>query len=142
MAKVSMSMREAQELFYLSSNDTPTLNRRFLLDAAKQEAAGMARAGFIAPRERTYRLGGRSTYATFEMALGSMHQGKYISDHDLKIALKVATVMTGGNCTSREKVSEQYLLDLELEAFLSLCGEPKTMERIMHMLQFNKPLRN
>lgn len=142
MAKVSMSMREAQELFYLSSNDTPTLNRRYLLGAAKQEASGMARAGFIAPRERTYRLGGRSTYATFEMALGAMHQGKYISDHDLKIGLKVATVMTGGNCTSRERVSEQYLLDLELEAFLSLCGEPKTMERIMHMLQYNKPLRN
>ena len=76
------------------------------------------------------------------MALGSMRDGHFVSDHDLKIALKVAHVMTGGDCSPRNKVTEQYLLDLEREAFLSLCGEEKSQARIAHMLETNKPLRN
>ena len=119
-----------------------TLNRRHVLAAAKAEALGMASAGFTPPRRRTFRLPGRSAFATFEMGLGAMKDGHFVSEHDLKIALKVAHVMTGGDCTPRVKVSEQYLLDLEREAFLSLCGEEKTQARIGFMLENNKPLRN
>ena len=119
-----------------------TLNRRHLLAAAKAEALGMAQAGFVPPRRRTFRLPGKSAAATFDMALSSMKDGHYISEHDLKIAKKIAHVMTGGDCTPRVRVSEQYLLDLEREAFVSLCGEEKTVARIEYMLESNKPLRN
>jgi 3-hydroxyacyl-CoA dehydrogenase len=142
MAKTATSAEEAKDLMYLSSADGVTLNRRHLLQAAKYEALGMARAGFIAPRRRTFRLPGKSAYATFEMALGAMRDGHFISDHDLKIAMKIAQVMTGGDCSPRQRVTEQHLLDLEREAFLSLCGEKKTQERIAHMLETGKPLRN
>ena len=142
MAKVGTSAEESRELLYLAPTDGVTLNRRHLLAAAKAEARGMAEAGFVAPRRRTFRLPGKSAYATFEMALSSMRDGHFVSDHDLKIALKVAHVMTGGDCSPRQKVTEQHLLDLEREAFLSLCGEEKTLARISHMLETNKPLRN
>jgi 3-hydroxyacyl-CoA dehydrogenase len=142
MAKVATSAEEARELMFLTAADGVTLNRRHLLAAAKQEALGMARAGFRPPRRRTFRLPGRSAYATFEMALGSMRDGHFISDHDLKVALKVAHVMTGGDTTPRVKLSEQHLLDLERAAFLSLIGEEKTQERMAYMLEHNKPLRN
>jgi 3-hydroxyacyl-CoA dehydrogenase len=142
MAKVAESAEEAKELLFLAPTDGVTLNRRHVLAAAKAEALGMAEAGFVAPRRRTFRLPGKSAYATFEMALSSMRDGHFVSDHDLKIALKIAHVMTGGDCTPRNKVTEQYLLDLEREAFLSLCGEEKTLARIAHMLETNKPLRN
>ena len=118
------------------------MNRRQLLQSAKNEAWGMAAAGFIPPDVRVFRLPGKSACATFEMALNSMRQGRFISRYDLKIAMKIVHVMTGGDCTSRHPVSEQYLLDLEREAFLSLCGEQKTQERIAFMLKKNKPLRN
>jgi 3-hydroxyacyl-CoA dehydrogenase len=142
MAKVATSAEEAKELMYLAPTDGVTLNRRHVLMAAKAEALGMAEAGFVPPRKRTYRLPGKSAYATFDMGLGAMRDGHFVSDHDFKIAMKVATVMTGGDCSPRQKVSEQYLLDLEREAFLSLCGEEKTQARIAHMLETNKPLRN
>jgi 3-hydroxyacyl-CoA dehydrogenase len=142
MAKVATSAEEARDLLYLAKSDGVTLNRRHLLASAKAEALGMARAGFTPPRRRTFRLPGRSAFATFDMALGAMRDGHFISDHDLKIALKVAHVMTGGDCSPRQKVTEQYLLDLEREAFLSLCGEEKTQARISYMLENNKPLRN
>ena len=142
MAKVATSAEEARGLMMLAKTDGVTLNRRLHLEAAKQEARGMAKAGFTPPRRRTFRLPGKSAYATFEMALSSMKDGHFISEHDLKIAMKVAHVMTGGDCTPRAKVTEQYLLDLEREAFLSLCGEEKTQQRISYMLENNKPLRN
>ena len=142
MAKVATSAEEARELMYLTPTDGVTLNRRHLLQAAKAEALGMAEAGFTAPRRRTFRLPGKSAFATFDMGLGAMKDGHFISEHDLKISMKVAHVMTGGDCSPRAKVTEQYLLDLEREAFLSLCGEEKTLARIAHMLETNKPLRN
>jgi 3-hydroxyacyl-CoA dehydrogenase len=142
MAKVATSAEEARELMFLSAHDGVTLNRRQVTAAAKAEALGMARAGFVAPRRRTFRLPGRSAYATFEMALSSMRDGHFISDHDLKISMKVAHVMTGGDCSPRSRVTEQHLLDLEREAFLSLCGEEKTQARIGYMLENNRPLRN
>ncbi len=142
MAKVATSAEEARELMYLAPTDGVTLNRRHLLQAAKAEALGMAEAGFTAPRRRTFRLPGKSAFATFDMGLGAMKDGHFISEHDLKISMKIASVMTGGDCSPRAKVTEQYLLDLEREAFLSLCGEEKTLARIAHMLETNKPLRN
>jgi 3-hydroxyacyl-CoA dehydrogenase len=142
MAKVATSAEEARNMMMLSKADGVTLNRRLLLSAAKAEARGMAQAGFTPPRRRTFRLPGRGAYATFEMALSSMKDGHFISEHDLKIAMKVAHVMTGGDCTPRQRVTEQHLLDLERDAFLSLCGEEKTQQRISFMLENNKPLRN
>lgn len=142
MAKVSTSAVEAKELMFLAATDGIVLNKEHQLMAARAEAAGMAQAGFTPPLERTFRLPGKSAHATFEMVLNSMLAGKFISEHDLKISLKVSEVMTGGNCTPRERVTEQYLLDLEREAFLSLCGEEKTQARIAYMLEHNKPLRN
>lgn len=143
MAKVATSVEEAKELMLLRDGvDQVTMNRRHLLASAKEEALGMARAGYLPPRRRQFRLPGKGAYATFEMALGSMRDGHFISEHDLKIALKVAHVMTGGDTTSRNLVDEQTLLDMEREAFLSLCGEEKTQARIMHMLETGKPLRN
>ena len=142
MAKVATSAEEARDMGFLAAADGVTMNRRHLLESAKQEALGMARAGFTPPRRREYRLPGKSALATFEMALSSMRDGHFISDHDLKIALKVGEVMTGGDTSARQKVREQHLLDLEREAFLSLCGEEKTMARIAYMLEKNKPLRN
>ncbi len=142
MAKVATSAEEARNMMMLSKADGVTLNRRLLLASAKAEARGLAQAGFTPPRRRTFRLPGRSAYATFEMALSSMKDGHFISEHDLKIAMKVAHVMTGGDCSPRQKVTEQHLLDLERDAFLSLCGEEKTQQRISFMLENNKPLRN
>lgn len=142
MAKVATSAEEARELMFLAATDGVTLNRRHLLAAAKAEALGMAAAGFTPPRRRTFRLPGRSAYATFDMALSTMRDGHFISDHDLKVAKKVAWVMSGGDTTPRVKLSEQHLLDLEREAFLSLIAEEKTQERMAYMLENNKPLRN
>ena len=142
MAKVSTSAEEARDLLFLKSGDVLCMNRRHLLFSAKQTALGMAQSGFMPPLPRQYRLPGKSAAATFDMVLQSMEEGHFISEHDHKIARKVAHVMTGGDCTSRVPVSEQYLLDLEREAFLSLCGEEKSMARIAYMLENNKPLRN
>ncbi|MCC7073109.1 MAG: crotonase [Deltaproteobacteria bacterium] len=142
MAKVATSAEEARELMFLGGADGVTLNRRHLLAAAKAEALGMAQAGLTPPRRRTFRLPGRSAYATFDMALSTMRDGHFISDHDLKVAKKVAWVMAGGDTSPRVKLSEQHMLDLEREAFLSLIGEEKTQERMAYMLENNKPLRN
>lgn len=142
MAKVSTSAQEAKNLFYMKASDNITMNRRHLLHAAKSAALGMVEAGFLPPARRTYRLLGKSGAATIEMIVRSMRDGHFISEHDALIARKVAHVMTGGDCSPRVPVTEQYLLDFEREAFMSLCGEEKTMARIAHMLEHSKPLRN
>lgn len=142
MAKVSISAHDAKAMKFLDCRDSIVLNRQHVLECAKQRALGMANGGFRPPAPRSFRLPGKSTYATFEMILMSMRDGHQISEHDFKIAQKVAHVMTGGDCTSRVPVTERYLLDLEREAFLSLCGEEKSMARIAYMLENNKPLRN
>ncbi|MBI5498489.1 MAG: 3-hydroxyacyl-CoA dehydrogenase/enoyl-CoA hydratase family protein [Deltaproteobacteria bacterium] len=142
MAKVSMSAEEARRLGFLRPSDGITLNRDHLLYAAKQQALGMARAGYRAPRPRAVRLPGPSARATFSMALRAMRDGHMMSDHDLLISEKIAHVMTGGDTSPRVLTSENRLLELECEAFLSLCGEVKTQERIQYMLMNNKPLRN
>jgi 3-hydroxyacyl-CoA dehydrogenase len=142
MAKVSSSAAEARNMMFLCPSSSIILNRQHLLECAKQTALGMARGGFRPPLKRTYRLPGKSAYATFDMVLRSMRDGHQMSEHDLKIAQKIAHVMTGGDTSMRHLVSEQHLLDLEREAFMSLVGEEKTMARIAYMLENNKPLRN
>ena len=142
MAKVATSAEEAKGFGYLSKADSYSMNRRFLIHDACALALGMAHSGYLPPKKREFRLPGQNAYATFTMGLKAMLDGGFISEHDYKIALKVALVMTGANTNSTVKVSEDYLLDLEREAFLSLCGEQKTMDRIAYMLEHNKPLRN
>jgi 3-hydroxyacyl-CoA dehydrogenase len=142
MAKVATSAEEAKSLLYLNKADSYSLNKRFLIHDAATLAIGMAHSGYIAPKKREFRLPGTNAYATFDMGLRAMLDGGFISEHDFKITMKVAHVMTGGATNSTVKVSEDYLLDLEREAFLSLCGEQKTADRIAYMLEHNKPLRN
>lgn len=142
MAKVATSAVEAKELLYFTDADSFAMNRRYQLHDAAEIAVTMARTGYIPPKKRTFRLPGNNAYATFEMGLSAFLGGKFISEHDFKIAKKVAYVMTGGHTNSYQEISEDALLDLEREAFLSLCGEQKTMERIAYMLEHNKPLRN
>ena len=87
-------------------------------------------------------MAGEAGLAMLKLGAWTAHQGGYISDHDLLIAEKLAGILCGGNLTGEQAVSEQYLLDLEREAFLSLCGHPKTQARMAHMLKTGKPLRN
>ncbi|MFL5356096.1 3-hydroxyacyl-CoA dehydrogenase NAD-binding domain-containing protein [Archangium sp.] len=141
-AKVATSAEEARELGFLNANDGISANRDFLLSDAKQRVLGMANAGFRAPRPTRFRLPGPSGFATIDMMLYDMELNGQVSAHDRKIAQKLARVLTGGDTSPSVLLPEERLLELELEAFLSLCGEEKTQDRLMHMLEKGKPLRN
>jgi 3-hydroxyacyl-CoA dehydrogenase len=141
-AKVATSAEEAREMGFLSASDGISANRDFLLADAKQRVLGMAKAGFRAPRPTRFRLPGPSGYATIDMLLYDMQLNNQISAHDRKIAQKLARVLTGGDTSPSVLVTEERMLELELEAFMSLCGEEKTQDRIMYMLEKGKPLRN
>jgi 3-hydroxyacyl-CoA dehydrogenase len=143
MAKVSTSAYEARDLGFLSDGDLITMNRDRLLSDAKERALELARAGYKAPVPRTdIPAPGENVLATLKLGIHLMRQAEYISDHDVKVATKVAEVICGGNVTPGTPVSEQYILDLEREGFKSLCGEKKTQERIQFTLKTGKPLRN
>ncbi|MGC8916668.1 MAG: 3-hydroxyacyl-CoA dehydrogenase/enoyl-CoA hydratase family protein [Thermoanaerobaculum sp.] len=142
MAKVATSAEEARELKYLRPCDHVELNRDQQLWTAKRMAMAMAEEGYRPPVPKTFRLPGRSGIATLRMILHNLKLTHNISSHDEKIATHIATILCGGDTTIHNPVSEQTILDLEREAFLSLCGEPKTQERIKYMLLNNKPLRN
>ena len=143
MAKVSTSALEARRLDFLETADRITMNRERLLHDAKEFARDVADAGYAAPLERKdIPAPGQSLLATFRLGVRMMREGEYISDHDMKVANKIAHVLCGGEATPGVPVSEQYFLDLEREAFLSLCGEKKTQERIAFTLKTGKPLRN
>ncbi len=143
MAKVSTSAAEARSMGFFKPSDATTLNRERLLTDAKTKARAIADAGYSAPTTRTdIPAPGESVLATLKLAVWTMREGQYISDHDVKIANWVAYALCGGNVTPGTQVTEQYLLDLEREAFLSLCGEKKTQERIAFTLKTGKPLRN
>jgi 3-hydroxyacyl-CoA dehydrogenase len=118
------------------------MDRDELLDAAKQAGLGLARSDFKAPRARSVRAAGRTGYATLYSALWGMQQSNQISEYDLHIGAKLAHVMCGGDVPTGAIVTEARFHELEREAFLSLCGEKKTQERIAHMLETGKPLRN
>jgi 3-hydroxyacyl-CoA dehydrogenase len=143
MAKVSTSAVEARNLGFLSEADVITMNRERLLTDAKRRALELVKEGYSAPVMRTdIPAPGESILATLKLGVHLMRQGEYITDHEVKIGYKVAEVLCGGNVTPGTPVSEQYLLDLEREAFKSLCGEKKTQERIQYTLKTGKTLRN
>jgi len=143
MAKVSTSAWEARRLDFLHDGDRLTPNRERLLSDAKEFARDIAIAGYAPPIPRIdIPAPGQSVLATFRIGVRMMREGEYISDHDVKVANKVAHVLCGGEVTPGVPVSEQYFLDLEREAFLSLAGEKKTQERIAFTLKTGKPLRN
>jgi 3-hydroxyacyl-CoA dehydrogenase len=143
MAKVSTSAAEARGPGLLAPSDRTTLNRERLLLDAKEQAQSLAEAGYAAPVPRM-QIGapGTAALATLEMGIYLMGEAGYASEHDQKVARWAAYVLCGGRVTAGTPVSEQYLLDLEREAFLSLCGERKTQERIAFTLKTGKPLRN
>jgi len=142
-AKVSTSAEEARGLDFLSSSDRITMNRERVLSDAKARALELACAGYEPPVMRTdIPAPGENILAALKLGVHMMRQGEYITDHEKKLATKIAEVLCGGNITPGTPVSEQYLLDLEREAFKSLCGEKKTQERIQFTLKTGKPLRN
>jgi len=143
MAKVATSAHEARGLGFLSDSDNITMNRERVLSDAKARALALARSSYEAPVIRTdLPAPGENILATLKLGVYMMRQGDYISDHEVKIGNKVAEVLCGGNVTPGTPVSEQYILDLEREAFKSLCGEKKTQERIQYTLKTGKTLRN
>lgn len=144
MAKVSTSAYEAYDLGILQhGKDIVVVNKDRQLAEAKKHALLMAEAGYTQPIKRTdVKVLGKQALGMFLVGTDQMEAGKYISEHDKKIANKLAYVMAGGDLSEPTLVSEQYLLDLEREAFLSLCTERKTLERIQFMLTKGKPLRN
>ncbi len=143
LAKVAPSAEEARILGFLSEDDTISMNRDRLINDAKQEVLALAQTGYTKPQPRTDVLAlGQSALSTLKLGIHQMKRGGFISDHDALIGEKLARILTGGDLNHQTGVSEQYLLDLEREAFLSLVGERKTQERIGHMLKTGKPLRN
>lgn len=143
-AKVSTSAVEAFELGYLQQGKYAiTMNRTRLLADAKAKALALAEAGYVQPIPRTdIKVLGNQGLGIVYIGAASMQAGKYISEHDKKISEKLGWVMCGGDLSAPTEVSEQYLLDLERKAFLELCAERKSLERIQHMLTKGKPLRN
>jgi 3-hydroxyacyl-CoA dehydrogenase len=143
MAKVSTSAVEARKLRFIGGADGITMNRDRLLSDAKRQARRLADAGYAAPIARTdIPVPGEAVLATLKLGIAMMREAEYISDHDAKIGARVANVLCGGAVPPGTLVSEQYLLDMEREGFLSLCGERKTAERIAFTLKTGKPLRN
>ncbi|HEY6271972.1 MAG TPA: 3-hydroxyacyl-CoA dehydrogenase/enoyl-CoA hydratase family protein [Terriglobales bacterium] len=144
MAKVSTSAAEARKLGYLAARDSITMNRNRLVADAKQLALDLVRLGYRAtnPREDVLVLG-QPAFAKMKLGLHLMRRAEYISDHDVVVGTELARVLSGGGeFTLPQRVSEQYLLDLEREAFVRLCGQKKTLERMQYMLKKGKPLRN
>jgi 3-hydroxyacyl-CoA dehydrogenase len=142
-AKVATSAEEARELGILRAIDRVTMNKDRQIADAKKAVLDLANAGYTMPQQASnIRVLGRSGQALFLAGLQGMLMGRYISEHDAKVARWIANVMCGGDLSYPQEVTEQYLLDLEREAFLSLTGERKTLERIQAILTGGKPLRN
>jgi 3-hydroxyacyl-CoA dehydrogenase len=142
MAKVATSGEEARELGILRPWDKVVVNRDEQLATAKKMAIGMAEEGYRPPLPKTFNLPGKEGVATFKMMLHNLKLTHWVTSYDTVVATHLANILCGGDTTIHEPVTEQQILDLEREAFLSLCGEPKTQDRIKYMLANNKPLRN
>ncbi len=141
--KVATSAYEAFDMRILTEKDRISINKDRQIADAKNAVLKMVENGYNQPKQRDdIKVQGRAGMALFTAGVMGMRRGNYISDHDVKIAEKISYVMNGGDLSQSTLVSEQYLLDLEREAFLSLTGERKTLERIQHMLKTGKPLRN
>lgn len=143
-AKVSTSAQEAFDMNYLKTDrDQIVLNRSRLIAEAKQSAIELAENGYTQPIRRSdIKVQGKTGIALFKAGIKSMRMANYITEHDVTIAEKLAYVICGGDLSSPQLVTEKYLLELEREAFLSLCGERKTMERMQGLLSGGKPPRN
>jgi 3-hydroxyacyl-CoA dehydrogenase len=142
MAKVSTSAHEAQKLGFIRPQDDISINGDHLLTDAKNKALYLYEQGYRAPKREKIPVVGERGYATMLLGAKTLRFGGHVSEHDLKIAEKLAFVLAGGRVPYGTEVDEQYLLDVEREAFLSLIGEPKTQQRMQHMLTTGKPLRN
>ena len=142
MAKVSTSGAEAQEMSYLSKSDGLSVNGDHLLYDAKQAVLALYEKGYRPPVRQKIPVVGETGYATLLLGAQALRASGFISQHDLKIATRLAYVIAGGRVPYGTEVDEQYLLDLEREAFLSLISESKTQQRMQYMLQKGKPLRN
>jgi 3-hydroxyacyl-CoA dehydrogenase len=142
MAKVGTSAAEAMELGYIRKTETINMNRDQQIYEAKQIALSLVMAGYKPPRPALIPVMGENFRGLVDAIIMNMRYGNFISDYDLVVSRKVAHVLSGGDCAEGTYVSEQEILDLEREAFLSLMGETKTHERIMFMLTKGKPLRN
>jgi 3-hydroxyacyl-CoA dehydrogenase len=141
--KVSTSAADAIRIGYLRDADTTSMNRDRLIADAKAVALERAREGYRPPAPRTsIRVGGDGVVAALKLGVHLAWRAGRISDHDALIGRTLATILAGGSLPHETTVCEQYLLDLEREAFLKLCGERKTLERIQHTLKTGKPLRN
>jgi 3-hydroxyacyl-CoA dehydrogenase len=142
MAKVSSSAEEARVFGFLNKGDHISMNGERLIGDAKALALALARDYRPGIPRTDITVGGENAFAMLKLGAWTMQQGGYISDYDVVVAEKLALILSGGRLTGEQMVSEQYLLDLEREAFLSLCGNPKTQERMQYMLKTGKPLRN
>ena len=143
MAKVATSATEARGLGFLGESDRISMNRERVLSDARTRALEMVNAAYEPPLMRTdIPAPGDNVLALLKLGVHMMRQGEYITEYEVKIGNKVAEVLCGGAVSPGTPVSEQYFLDLEREAFKSLCGEKKTQERIQHTLKTGKTLRN
>ncbi len=142
MAKVSTSAEEARSLGFLRPSDLIAMNRDRQVADAKQTALSMVRAGYHAPAPAEIRVLGEEFLAAAKLAIHMLVRGEYATEHDAVVARKLAYILAGGGLTAPQTVSERYILDLEREAFVSLCGQRKTQERVAHTLKTGKPLRN
>ena len=142
MAKVSTSADEALSLGYLRRADLIAMNRDRLVADAKETALALARTGYRPPAPAEIRVLGEEFLAAAKLAVHMMLRGEYITEYDAVVGRKLANVLAGGPLSAPQTVGEQYVLDLEREAFVSLCGERKTQERVAHTLKTGKPLRN
>jgi len=141
-AKVATSAEEARQMGILGPADRVILNRDHLLTEAKKEALHLIASGYRPPAQEPIYAAGRDMYGALEIGAWGFAEGNYITEYDLQIAKKLAYVMSGGAISKPGWVSENYILDLEREAFLSLCGEEKTQARMWSLLNTGKPLRN
>jgi len=141
-ARVSTSAEEARDMGFLRAADQLSMNRDRLVADAKQTALAMVRAGYHAPAPAEIRVLGEEFLAVAKLGIHMLVRGEYASEYDAVVARKLAFILAGGSITAPQTVSEQYMLDLEREAFVSLCGERKTQERMAHTLKTGKPLRN
>jgi len=150
MAKVGTSAEECRELGFLRREDGVSMNRDRLVADAKEAAQALVRGGYKPPaaswqegaQTTQVKVLGEQFLAGAKMAIHLLLRGGYASEHDALVARKLANILAGGPLSAPQLVSEQYILDLEREAFVSLCGEKKTQERIAHTLKTGKPLRN
>ncbi len=142
MAKVSTSGEDARSLGFLRDSDLISMNRDRQIADAKETALALVRAGYHPPAPAEIRVLGEEFYSAARLVIHMLVRGEYATEYDGVVARKLAYILSGGGITAPQTVPEQYILDLEREAFVSLCGERKTQERIAHTLKTGKPLRN